>query len=635
MSILTDAFYSLSQNINKMRGKENQETEEGVISDLLPELELSMNEDELIALTQKWETTWDSSEVKTKWTEQFTDNENYWLGKQFSKAAKDSRRPLQDNIIFESVETSLPQITRRNPENVTKLSSQEEKSKENLAYVEQVKSKLADIADEIVIRLKLKKAARHWSIYCIGVAKFGWDMDKNIPAMKIIRPTKVILDPDSTVDEDGYTGDFVGEFRSLSADILVELIKEPGKKKIITDLVQGELGTQVQFIEWWTNEYMCWTMGKNVLLKRKNPHWNYEIEIEGDADPMTGTTPIDPETGEPVMVSQPGFNHLSTPSIPFRFLSVFNLGKQPMDDTSLIGQNLSAQDLINKRLRQIDRNVDGMNGGAVVSRERSGLSDNEAKQATDTLRNGGTVVVATGSPRDSIDRFNLGGLPPDVFNQLVDTRTRVRDVFGTRGSSPAGIAGEQTVRGKILTKGLDADRVGGGISDFLEQFADEAYNYMYQLLCVYDPEFQGQHPKVIISVKEGSLIPKDSATLANQAVDLALSGKMSLIDMYTKLEYPNPEEMAANVWLEVNAPEIMFMNDPRVQQVMKMKQEAAANATPAQKPPAENMNFKDLPPAGQVQMAQKVGININPAEVEAHAQSQKSELSQVPAIPKT
>jgi len=44
------------------------------------------------------------------------DNENYWLGKQYSFDTDDSEHPLIDNIIFESLETFLPIITKQKPE---------------------------------------------------------------------------------------------------------------------------------------------------------------------------------------------------------------------------------------------------------------------------------------------------------------------------------------------------------------------------------------------------------------------------------------------------------------------------------------------------------------------------------------
>jgi len=143
-------------------------------------------------------------------------------------------------------------------------------------------------------------------------------------------------------------------------------------------------------------------------------------------------------------------------------------------------------------------------------------------------------------------------------------------------------------------------------------------------------------PKLKVSVKEGSLLPKDATTKANQAIELASAGKMSLIDLYKALEFPNPEEMAANLWLEANAPELVFKDDPRVQQVIQIRSQNAANAA---KPPSESINFKDLPPDGKVQMAGQAGIKLDTESVAAHEVSQKptkpesgsSLLKQVPA----
>ena len=141
-------------------------------------------------------------------------------------------------------------------------------------------------------------------------------------------------------------------------------------------------------------------------------------------------------------------------------------------------------------------------------------------------------------------------MPNDIYLQLQDTRTRMRDIFGTRGSSAAGLATEDTVRGKLQNRMLDTDRIGGGFSEYLEQMADSIYNWFVQLLYVYDERYAGKpKPKVRVSVKRGSLLPKDSTTLANQAIELAGQNRMSLIDLYKALDYPNHEEMAANVWL--------------------------------------------------------------------------------------
>jgi hypothetical protein len=169
-------------------------------------------------------------------------------------------------------------------------------------------------------------------------------------------------------------------------------------------------------------------------------------------------------------------------------------------------------------------------------------------------------------------------LPADIYNDRNDTRIRVRDIFGIRGSAPAGIESETTVRGKILNRGLDTDRIGGGITEYIEQFADDIYNWCVQLMYVYSREYQflpdAKPPKVRISVKEGSLLPKDTTTIANQSIELASAGRMSIVDMYKRLEYPNPEELAANVWLEANAPQLLFQDNELVQQALQMQSQS-------------------------------------------------------------
>ena len=580
-------YASLGDNINKKTTDGSDELKVGVVSEKLPELELPMSDEDIVILTNKWERAWRDSPKKQEWDKMCEDNEKYWLGKQFDTPKADKNRPNVDNAIFESLETFLPQATRRNPEPLITIKSTDlpdggDPTPQQSAYVTKVKLRLADIADEIKFRLKLKKVVRHWAIFLMGVIKYGWDLDRDMPAVRVIRPKKLILDPDATIEEDGYTGNRIGEYRKMEAYKILAIISDNKKtskaKTKINEIIKGNTSTEIQFIEWWTPQYFCWILGDTVLLKKKNPHWNYNSE-----EPIENVDNYGNITQDTEEIS--GINHLPIPSMPYSFLTVFNLGDQPMDKTSLIGQNLANQDRINKRNRQIDKNADRMNGGMIVSLSRSGLTKAQATNVTEALRKGGVVVIPDGSPRDAIDDYQPTGLPSDVFNQLYDTRDRLRDIFGTTGTTPSGIKGEETVRGKIITHGLDTDRIGGGVTEYLEQLSDDVYNWIVQLLYVYDTGFQfvqgARPPKIVVSIKEGSLLPKDSIAIANQALELAGMNRMSNIDLYKRLDYPNPEEMAANVWLEVNAPHLLYRDNPLVQEVIQMQQQAAQARTEA------------------------------------------------------
>lgn len=585
-----DPYLTLSKDVNKVHNKDNEDRE-GVISAVLPEVELPISDEDLLKVTKKWQQQWDSSEAKSQWLKACEENRNYWLGKHYNKPSDgEEGRAMVDNLIFEALESFLPQATRRNPEPMVTSDVEKEEDPVKKQFIERIKSRLAYLADVLKLRLKIKKSARHWAIYLLGVAKIGWSGDENDIALKSINPKKLILDADATIDEDGYHGRFIGELRKMEASILVKLA--PKKEKEIKELVKDDMGTEVQFTEWNTQEYICWTLGEHVLIKDKNPNWNYDSEEDQVEMDDYGV-----ETSK--MVTNKGINHFSVPKIPYVFLTIFNLGEKPMDDTSLIGQNLANQDIINKRNKQIDRNADNQNGGMVVSMERSGLTKEQAKGVTDALRKGGTVMIPTGAPKEAIDRFSGNNLPSDIFNDLNDKRARTRDIFGIRGSTPAGIGNEDTVRGKLIVKNLDGDRIGGGITEYLEQYADDIYNWFVQMMYVHYPEVRElfetgfEPPKLTVSVKEGSLLPKDSTTLANQAIELANAGKMALIDLYERLEYPNPEQLAANVWLEANAPELLYGNVPMVQQVMQIKmQQQAMMAEQQQQQAVQQQNSK-------------------------------------------
>lgn len=632
---------TLGADVNKLKTGDQSDTKQGVVSAKLPELTLEMSSEDVGKLTSKWLKIWDESPTKAEWLKLCEDNENYWVGKQFDTPKGSKERPNVDNLIFESLETYLPQITRRNPDPIVSLDEGQEGTDVTNQYLVKVKTKLGNIADKSKLRLKLKRVARNWGIYLIGVVKYGWDLDKDMPAVRVIRPKKLVLDPDAWIDEDGYTGNRIGEYRKMEAGKLLKLMGEPTEAKegemldeattkentsltdaikAVKEKVKDDLATDIQFIEWWTREYMCWTLDNHVLLKRKNPHWNYDRTIEpvlgpdGQPDITAPTTAVDEMGGVSAEAQEiPGINHFTVPQMPYSFLVVFNLGDQPMDKTSLITQNLANQDRINKRNKQIDKNADNMNEGLVVSLERAGLSDSQAKNVSAALRKGGVVAIPSGNPQEAIWRPDTPGLPADVFNDRNDMRDRMRDIFGTRGSSAGGLNTEQTVRGKILARGTDTDRIGGGVSEYLEQLADDIYNWMVQLLYVYDPEFQfGEGevpPRILVSVKEGSLLPKDSTTIANQAIELASAGKMSNLDLYKRLEYPNPEEMAANAWLEVNAPEILYAGDQRVAQAL------AARQGGEEKPPSLSANYKDLSPNAKSQLLAKAGIQDDPAAI--------------------
>ncbi len=475
---------------------------------------------------------------------------------------------MVDNAIYEALETFLPVATKRNPEPQTASDD----TPEGKTLSDRVNRMLVYHADRLRMKLKLKRMTRYWALYFLGIAKIGWSEKENDLTFNVIRTQKIILDPEATIEEGEYTGEYIGHIHQDTAANLAR--RFPKKEKTISERVKGHMGTMVGYTEWWTTSNMLfWTMEDEVLGKAKNPHWN-----ETSTETQTDELGFEQETE--------ARNHFASPKMPFVFLSIFNVGLHPHDDTSLVFQNLANQDLINKRKLQIDRNADNTNGGVVVSGDF--FTKEEASQVANSRRRGGTIWVPSGDVTAAVQVMQPAQLPSFVYQDLVDSRQRLLDIFGVRGTTPSGLLNEQTVRGKIINRGSDESRIGGGISEYIEQVSDQIFNWFVQMMYVYYDEThtvpilgdqQAQQfislrstdftKKLTVSVKEGSLIPKDDLSQRNEAVDLWGAGALSPIDLFDKLEFPNPTQMAQRLFLWQNAPHLLFQGNPEqgVQQV--------------------------------------------------------------------
>ena len=521
-------------------------------------LTVDIEDKNLLLLVDEWKKNW-----TTYWNKEqkvVKEAEDYWLGIQFNPTETlGNKRPLVDNLIFESLETFLPEATKKNPEAVVNMDN----TVRGDVLGKNIKNLLQAVADKKNLRLKLKRQTRYWSLHKLGAIKVGWTPEIRSIFIDVVRTPKLIMDPDSTIDDGGiYTGEYLGEMKEATVEKLAEMF--PSHKETIKLKGGDELGTKVKYIEWWTNELLFFTMGDIILEKYRNPHWNY------DEEQMVTDEFGQQQQGEPII----GRNHFDTPQIPYVFLSVFNLGKHPLDDTSLIIQNLANQDRVNQTVRQIVRNVKKMNNGSVFASES--FTKEEAGEAQQALDEGDGVWVPTGDINSAFKPYQGTPLPADVFNHLQDMRSELRNIFGVKGSSAQGIASEQTVRGKIITSQKDASRIGGGISEYIEQSADRIYNWCIQIMYVYfEPQdfikllgqksgtetaqlFTEYDSEIGISVKEGSMLPKDELTEANQSIDLATAGFLSPIDLYKALDFPDPMETAKNLFMWQNMPQMLF-----------------------------------------------------------------------------
>ena len=528
--------------------------EEG-IGELTDDLELPMTDIELLNLRDEWEGKHNSYYPKIKPRQE--KNKRYYQGLQRSSGLTGDT-PIASNLIFEAEETFIPQALSKNPEPVVwSDNTQEGKDASN-----DIKTMLQYHADVLCLRKKLGVMVRHWSIYFLGVMKHGWDPKVNDIKTEIRKPTNFVLDPNGYIDEYGnYIGAFLGERIDTTAQKLIEMFPKHSAEIIIK--VDDKMGTPIVYTEWWTDEYCFSTFQDVVLDKHKNEYFNYDITEKNSEEDQA-------EYGLEAETVTPGQNHFAVPKMPYTFLSVFSFQEQPYDVTNLIEQNVANQDSISDREFQIARNLRNGNNSIALS----GLSfDKEtARQAAQALEDGDPVLVPDGQVDNAIKRLPASPLPSGIMQALAEDKDTLRGIFGTNGLTPSE-ENDTTARGMILNQSHDSTRIGGGIGDALEQVADNIFNWWLQLYYVFydDPHYaaimgngraveyvmlikSNMNRKFVVSVSANSMQPKDEISEMNMAMDLANKGWLDPINLFKKLNYPDPLETAKMV--------TMFKLDP-------------------------------------------------------------------------
>lgn len=564
----------ISSGINKTN--EIDQEEEGVSGEEIDVLELPMTDRELLDLRDGYEEKHNGYYPKIKPRQD--KNKVYYVGKQRNSTA-DTERVVSSNLIFEAEETFIPQALSSNPEPVVWSDNTDDGQNASNS----VKTMLQYHADVLCLRRKLGVMVRHWSIYFVAGLKYGWDAKAKDVKVEVRKPQNFVFDPDGYVDEYGnFIGAFLGERIECSAEKLIELF--PKHKDYVLIKVNNKLGTSVIRTEWWTDDYCFTTYLEVVLDKHKNEFFNYGSEDEN------GT-------------ATPGLNHFEVPKMPYTFLSVFSLQERPHDITSLIEQNIPNQDRINDRDDQVTRNLRTSNNSLVLSKKYGWNSENAAEGAQ--AIEDGEPILAPDEISSGIQRLPANALPSGVLESLQTDKDTLRSIFGTQGLSAQKPNEDTTARGMILNQSHDSSRIGGGIGDALEQVADNFFNWLVQLYCVFYDEahyaaIMGSGQAVeyvslintdfarrfVVSVAPNSMQPKDEISEANQAIELAQSGLLDPISMFKKLSYPDPMETAGMATLfKVNPQLYLQTYFPQLLQPQQPQGQPGAPQAPQGGPP--------------------------------------------------
>ncbi len=560
----------------------NGDFSEGAVSEKFDALALDMGDEELLKLRDEWEKRYAPYESKIKI--RFDRNLESYLGRRADgQWLYNGDLPIAANLQFEAEETFLAAALAKNPEPVVWCDN----SPEGNAIATAVRTMLNFHFDQLVLRRKLAMMVRQWSIYHLGVLKYGWNPRINDVSIDTRKIQDFIFDPHGYVDAYGDFTSYLGERITVTAEKLIELF--PDSKEYISIEVENRLGTDVVYTEWWTDEYCFVTFKEKVLDKHKNEFFKYEEPVMDDE----GQRVIDPMTQKPAMV--PGRNHFAYPRKPYTFLSVFSLQEQPHDITGLIEQNIPNQNRIAKQTEQIDFNIAASNNGYAFSEDN--FNQETGKQAANARRAGNPILIPSGGPIDNaILALPAQGLPSEFFNSVEAHKNDLRSSWGIQGIAAQQPEEDQTARGMILNQAQDNSRIGGGIGDAIEQVADNAANWLTQLYTVfYDEKHFGMamggakalefitlwngdmNRQLIVSISPDSMKPKDEITQINLAQALFDKGAIGPVTLLTMVDFPDPTEAAADGVLYKLDPMSYFqMNFPEyAQQLQQMQQQKA------------------------------------------------------------
>jgi len=500
-----------------MEEQKTNELEETILTER-QSLEYKAKDDDLIRAINS--AVKESKSLKDIVDEIGAKNELYWKK---GTNIKDSdihpkKAKSSDNKIFMSIETILPMIVSRTPEPTilgVRDNDLREKLIEVLTTAYEVKQKL---------KLKLISVIRHWFLYRIGVWKYRWDEGF---ITETVRPEKIGLDPRAT---EKSNCEYMFEWMEDTIENLV--IKFPKKKKdLIAQYTKDRMKSKVRYLEFWGGkaEWVAWKLGTILLDKQKNPNFDY-----GEVN-----------------------NLFKKPEFPYLILNVFNLGKNLYDDTSLIEQSISLQDLVNKRKNQISDLTDEQKKLVIASSKA--ISKEEFQKFINKY---GHVGIWLDNGEISDIKVEGGNADASIFSDLNQSIGEIDNIMGTHSTIRGERKEQETFGGRRLLTASDYGRTET-IVDNVEQLLEDWYNAYLHMLKIYSVEgtefdsgegepiilTREEIPKgVLVMIKKGSTLPVDKASRAEMAVKLAQFDKIDPETMFDELGYGKAEERTQKLY---------------------------------------------------------------------------------------
>lgn len=314
------------------------------------------------------------------------------------------------------------------------------------------------------------------------------------------------------------------------------------------------------------------------------------------------------------------FNHFDEPRKPYIFGTILNNENSPIGQTDFITQAAPLQEGIDRRKQDIDENASLVNGQIKV--DSSVMSKGDAQK----LRYEARGVIWGKGVKDGVTRESGTPLPAFVYQDMQDSRSEIDNIMAATAAFRGEREGAETKAGRLAL--IDQSYLAlNELVQLHDYLSSEMFNWFYQLAKVRYTEYHyaktlgkdnaveimalmqddfedGNEVKVIA----GKTLPEDRQFKFEQAQEDVKQGILSPTDYFEIAGYQDPSSKAKN--------RVIYTMNPAY--AVGLKPEELAQIAPPktdENPPSTSISFKDLPPDGQIELAKKAGIELNPLGV--------------------
>ena len=416
-------------------------------------------------------------------------NEIYRFGRQVHELEKNTKlkeyesRTL-DNVIYEIERSRKPLAVSQLPDLIVSPGQNTDQSRSIAEMITKVVN--SDLQKE-ENRAVLGMAWQHRPVYRVGIIKCVWNpqLFGGLGDYEFISVHPDAVDMDHTATTaNADKMKFVSHKVSLTVETV--LMRFPKAKKEFMDELRGQgvmgkndsdpdwkaLATPIDIREVWFTDYekvegkawkrvegVLWKYRNCILAKMKNPYFDYEGEEQtftyDDPKLESSKRKLSVEEMQQHMVTGqfPGnvsreqvyHNFFDEPKKPFFFMTYEQWGKQPMDETTHLEQNIYNQDALDRMSKQIDETL--KNKGHHIWSKLSGLKAAMIKQMDHS--NPEEDYLVDGRPQDVHAYIEPPRPQPQEFEQLDRLHARMYD-----------LSSSTSIRGQVPNEAVTNNQIG-------------------------------------------------------------------------------------------------------------------------------------------------------------------------------